>query len=224
LPVADEPEPESEPKDPKKPRKLGGFKIFRAAVLGKIGYTNGSSEKNGIFDRQKSIDDSIMNGMPTMSGAGDLGKTQFGGFMGGFEADLEVAGINVLLDFHKFFRPGGMWSLLIGYDHEIGLGKRLRLDVGLHLGMMRIFLGDALANLYYDKTNPMAVNIATAGMEMRLMAALQIRLIGPLFTGPALMGGYHYLWTANASEITKEKGLHYSGAWTLRLDFAIRPE
>jgi hypothetical protein len=126
----------------------------------------------------------------------------------------------VWLDFHKFFRPGGMWSLLLGYDHEFGFGKRLRLDVGLGVGLNQVFLGKVLSNLYYDKDNPEAVNIGTLGVEGRGQVDLHIKLVGPLFTGPYAMLGYHYLWSANAAEVTAEKGLHYSAGWTLRVDFA----
>jgi hypothetical protein len=199
--------------------KFNGLKLFRIAVYPKIGYTHGTSQKNGIFDRQKSIDASIENMEATMKGAGDLGNTQFGGFMGGFEVDLEVFFINAWLDFHKFFRPGGMWSLLIGYDHEFDFHKRVRFNLGAGFGMMRVFLGDALEDLYYDSSNPQAVNIATAGIEGRLMTGFDFRIAGPLWTGPQFMGGYHYLWSANAEEVTKEKGFHYSAAWNLKLHF-----
>lgn len=37
--------------------------------------------------------------------------------------------------------------------------------------------------------------------------------------GPMFMGGYHYLFSADADEVTKEKGFHYSGAWNLKLLF-----
>jgi hypothetical protein len=213
---------ESEEKD-RRARKLGGFRFVRIGIAPKIGYTNGTSKRNGVFDREKSLEQSMQQGQVVVA-SGDDEDVRFGGGMWGFEADLEFFGVNVLLDFHKFFRPGGMWSLLLGYDHEIGLGKkkeRLRLDVGGHFGMMRVFLGEALEDLYYDSNNPEAVNIATAGIEFRLMTALQIKIAGPLFTGPALMGGWHYLWTANAQKATKEQGLHFNAAWTLRLDFAI---
>ena len=217
-PVA-EPEPEAQPEE-ETYRKLGGFRLLRLGIAPKIGYTHGTSDKNGVFDRDKSIQDSIDNGMVTTSGAGDLGKTRFGGFQYGFILDAEVVGINVWLDFHKFFSPGGMWSLLLGYDHEFGFGKRLRLDVGVGGGLNNVFLGDALKDLYYDKSNPQSVNIATLGVEGRAMADLHIKLVGPLFTGPYVMLGYHYLWSANVAEVTVEKGLHYSLGWTLRLDFA----
>jgi hypothetical protein len=158
--------------------------------------------------------------MVTASGAGDLGKTKFGGFQYGFILDAEIIGINAWLDFHKFFNPGGMWSLLLGYDHEFGFGKRLRLDVGVAGGLNHVFLGEALADLYYDKDNPEAVNIGTLGVEGRAMVDLHIKIVGPLFTGPYAMLGYHYLWSADAAEVTAEKGLHYSAGWSLRLDFA----
>lgn len=201
-------------------KKLGGFRLFRIGLAPKIGYTHGTSQKDGLFDRDKSIEDSINNGEVTMSGAGDLGQTNFGGPQWGFILDAEVVGINVWLDFHKFFRPGGMWSLLLGYDHEFGFGRRLRLDVGFGGGLNNVFLGDALQDLYYDEDNPESINIATLGVEGRVSADLHIKIAGPLYTGPGLMLGYHYLWSANAAEVTVEKGLHYSAAWSLRLDFA----
>ena len=156
----------------------------------------------------------------TKSGAGNLGQTRFGGFQYGFIADFEVVGINLWLDFHKFFRPGGMVSALIGYDHEFGLGKRLRLDAGVAFGLNKVFLGKVLSDLYYDKSNPAAINIGTTGVEARAMVDLHIKIVGPLYTGPGLMLGYHYLWSANAAEVTTEKGLQYSIGWSLRLDFA----
>jgi hypothetical protein len=203
----------------KKKGKFGGMKLFRIGIIPKIGYTHGTSDKNGIFDRQKSIDASIENMEATMTGAGDLGKTRFGGPMYGGELDVEVFFINVWLDFQKFFRPGGMWSLLIGYDHEFRLHDRVRFNLGAGFGMMRVFLGDALEDLYYDKDNPEAVNIATAGIEGRLMAGFDFKIAGPLYTGPMFMGGYHYLFSANVDEVTKEKGFHYSAAWNLKLHF-----
>lgn len=225
-PPEPEAEPEAEPEQPeqeeeeKSYRKLGGMRLFRVGIAAKIGYTHGTSDKNGLFDRDKSIQDSINNGMVTASGAGELGKTKFGGFQYGFILDAEVIGINVWLDFHKFFNPGGMWSLLLGYDHEFGFGKRLRLDVGVGGGLNHVFLGEALTDLYYDKTNPEAINIGTLGVEGRAMVDLHIKIVGPLFTGPYAMLGYHYLWSADAAEVTAEKGLHYSAGWSLRLDFA----
>jgi hypothetical protein len=218
-----EPEAQAEPEESEEPesyRKLGGIRLFRFGVAAKIGYTHGTSAKNGLYDRDKSIQDSVDNMMVTTSGAGDLGKTGFGGFQYGFIVDAEIVGVNVWLDFHKFFNPGGMWSLLLGYDHEFGFGKRLRLDVGVGGGLNHVFLGKALADLYYDKDNPEAVNIGTLGVEGRAMVDLHIKLVGPLFTGPYAMVGYHYLWSANAAEVTAEKGLHYSAGWSLRLDFA----
>ena len=201
-------------------KKLGGFRLFRLGLAAKIGYTHGTSNKNGLYDRDKSIQNSIDNMMVGVSGAGDLGKTKFGGFQYGFILDAEVVGINVWLDFHKFFTPGGMWSLLLGYDHEFGFGKRLRLDVGVGGGLNQVFLGKVLSSLYYDQDNPEAVNIGTLGVEGRAMVDLHIKLVGPLFTGPYVMLGYHYLWSANVEEVTAEKGLHYSAGWTLRLDLA----
>lgn len=201
-------------------RKLGGMRLFRVGVAAKIGYTHGTSDKNGLYDRDKSIQDSIDNMMLTTSGAGDLGQTKFGGFQYGFILDAEVIGINAWLDFHKFFRPGGMWSLLLGYDHEFGFGKRLRLDIGVAGGLNHVFLGKALSELYYDEDNPEAINIGTLGVEGRAMVDLHIKLVGPLFTGPYAMLGYHYLWSADAQEVTAEKGLHYSAGWSLRIDFA----
>lgn len=218
-----EPEPEAEPEpepEAKPKKKLGGFRIARLGVFAKLGYTNGVSQKNGIFDRNKSIQDSIDNQSPTVSGGGDLGTTRFGGFQGGFGIDAEVVGINAWFDFHKFFRPGGMWSLLIGYDHEFGFGERYRLDVGVGAGVQKVFLGKALEQLYYDKDNPQAVNIGTLGLEGRAMVDFHIKLVGPLFTGPQAMIGYHYLWSANAAEVTAEKGMHFSIGWALRIDLA----
>ncbi len=216
-----EPQPDPEAKKKDEYRKLGGFRLARLGVAAKLGYTSGTSQKNGLFDRNKSIQDSINNMDPTVSGGGDLGNTKFGGFQGGFILDAEVVGINVWLDFHKFFNPGGMWSLLLGYDHEFGFGKRLRLDVGAGIGVQNVFLGQALKNLYYDKDNPQAVNIATLGIEGRATADLHIKIVGPLFTGPYAMLGYHYLWSANAAEVTSERGLHFSLGWTLRVDLAV---
>lgn len=218
-PEAEQQQPEQD-EEPESYRKLGGMRLFRVGIAAKIGYTHGTSDKNGLFDRDKSIQDSIDNGMVTTSGAGDLGKTKFGGFQYGFILDAEIIGINAWLDFHKFFNPGGMWSLLLGYDHEFGFGKRLRLDVGVGGGLNHVFLGKALADLYYDKTNPEAINIGTLGVEGRAMVDLHIKIAGPLFTGPYAMLGYHYLWSADAAEVTAEKGLHYSAGWSLRLDFA----
>lgn len=205
---------------PKEGKKLGGFRVARLGVFAKLGYTNGVSQKNGIFDRNKSIQDSIDNQSPTVSGGGDLGTTRFGGFQGGFGIDAEVVGINAWFDFHKFFRPGGMWSVLLGYDHEFGFGTRYRLDVGVGVGVQKVFLGKALEQLYYDKDNPQAVNIGTLGLEGRAMLDFHIKLVGPLFTGPQAMIGYHYLWSANATEVTAEKGMHFSIGWTLRIDLA----
>jgi len=211
----DQAEQEEQPK-----KKLGGFRLFRIGIAPKIGYTHGTSQKNGLFDREKSIQDSVDNMELTTSGAGDLGKTRFGGFAWGAIIDAEIVGINVWLDFHKFFRPGGMWSLLLGYDHEFGFGQRLRLDVGIAGGLNQVFLGKVLDNLYYDQNNPEAVNIGTLGVEGRGMVDLHIKIVGPLYTGPYAMVGYHYLWSASADEVTAEKGLHYSAGWSLRLDFA----
>jgi hypothetical protein len=212
---------EAEPKPEKaQGKKLGGFRVARLGVFAKLGYTNGVSQKNGIFDRNKSIQDSIDNQSPTVSGGGDLGTTRFGGFQGGFGIDAEVVGINAWFDFHKFFSPGGMWSLLLGYDHEFGFGTRYRLDVGVGVGVQKVFLGKALEQLYYDKDNPQAVNIGTLGLEGRAMLDFHIKLVGPLFTGPQAMIGYHYLWSANAAEVTAEKGMHFSIGWTLRIDLA----
>lgn len=210
---------------PEKPeKKKFPFKFFRIGVQGKLMYTHGTSDKNGLFDRDKSIEDSIENGMVTMSGAGDLGETQFGGFAGGFLVDLELFGINAWFDFHKFFTPGGMWSLLAGYDHDFSFAKdRLNLNIGLGFGLQKVFLGPALSELYYDEDNPESVNIGTTGIEMRAMVGLDIKIVGPLYTGPALFGGYHYLWTANSAEVTVEKGLHYSAGWNLSLRFALPP-
>ncbi|KIG18283.1 hypothetical protein DB30_01392 [Enhygromyxa salina] len=217
---ADSVEPEAEPAEEESFRPLGGFRLFRLGLAARVGYTHGTSAKNGLFDRDKSIQDSIDNMMVTTSGAGDLGKTRFGGFDYGFILDAEVVGINVWLDFHKFFNPGGMWSLLLGYDHEFGFGKRLRLDVGVAGGLNHVFLGSVLQDLYYDKENPEAVNIGTLGVEGRAMLDLHIKLVGPLYTGPYALLGYHYLWSANVEEVTAEKGLHYSAGWSLRVDLA----
>jgi hypothetical protein len=225
------PEPESRPGDDsesdadaseKKKKKLGGWRFFRLGVAGKFGYLNGTSQKEGLFDRDKTIDNAVMTGMVEPTGGGDLGETTFGGLAYGGIVDLEVVGLNVWLDFNKFINPGGMWSLLLGYDHEIGFNHWLRLDVGGGFGMMKVFLGDALEKLYLDRDDPTATNIGTTGMEFRGMADLHFRIAGPLFTGPGFMLGYHYLWSANASEVTKEKGLHYSAMWSLRVDLARR--
>ncbi|MCB1575675.1 MAG: hypothetical protein KDI80_17005, partial [Xanthomonadales bacterium] len=187
----------------------------------KFGYTSGTSQRNGLFDTEKSISESIDNMEVTMTGAGALEDARFGGLMWGGIIDLEVFGVNAWFDFHKFFNPGGMFSLLLGYDHEFGLHKRLRLDVGAGFGLQKVFIGDALEGLYVNPDDPLATNIATLGVEGRLSADLLIWLIGPLFTGPGVMGGYHYLFSANAAEVVEEKGFHYSFAWSLRVDFAI---
>lgn len=163
-----------------------------------------------------------MTGMVEPTGGGDLGQTTFGGLSYGAIVDLEFVGLNVWLDFNKFVNPGGMWSLLLGYDHEVGLKHWGRLDLGGGFGMMKVFLGDALESLYLDTDDPTKTNIGTTGMEFRGMVDLQLRIAGPLFTGPGVMLGYHYLWSANAAEVTKEKGLHYSAMWNMRLDFALR--
>ncbi|MGB1012966.1 MAG: hypothetical protein ACPG4T_02445 [Nannocystaceae bacterium] len=215
---------EASDEDKPSPWKLGGFRLFRFGFAAKVGYTHGTSQKNGIFDRDKSIQDSIDNMEITMSGAGDLGETQFGGPMYGGILDLEVFGVNAWLDFQKFFKPGGMVSALIGYDHEFGLGRRLRLDIGAAFGMQHVFLGDQLLSFYdeitIDPDNPLATDVATTGIEARLMADLHIHLAGPLYTGPGAMLGYHYLFSANTAEVTEEKGLHYGFGWSVRVDFA----
>ncbi len=164
----------------------------------------------------------MMTGMVEPTGAGNLGRTAFGGLLYGGIIDVEALGINAWLDFNAFRNGGGMWSVLLGYDHEIGFNHWLRLDVGGGFGMMKVFLYDALESLYLDRDNPTATNIGTTGMEFRAMADLQFRIAGPLFTGPGGMIGYHYLWSANAAEVTKERGLHYSATWKVRLDFALR--
>jgi hypothetical protein len=221
---APEPEPKQDPEDAqdeKKPKNLGGFRLFRIGLAANVGYLSGTSQKNGLFDRNKSIMDSINNQDPTISGAGDLGKYKYGGPDFGFTVDAEVVGINVWLDFHKFMlTQGGNFSLLLGYDHEFGFGKRLRLDVGVGGGMHKAFLGSVLSGFYYDKDNPLATNIGTLGVEGRGMVNFHIKIVGPLFTGPYALLGYHYLWSANAAEVTAEKGLHYAVGWSLRLDFA----
>ncbi len=204
--------------------KFGGIKFFRLGIYGKTGYTHGTSQKNGLFDRQKSIDASIENMEATMVGAGDLGRNDFGGFQYGFEVDLEVFFVNAWLDFHKFYNPGGMWSLLIGYDHEFRLHDRIYFNLGLGGGMMRVFLGDVLEDLYFDRDNPEAINIATAGLEARGLASFDFRIAGPLFFTPSFLLGYHYLWSADATEVTAEKGLHYAAQAGLKLMFMLPRE
>ncbi len=219
---AEEDEEEGEGGPPKE--RFGGIKFFRIGIMPKIGYTHGTSQKNGLFDRDKSIEASIENMEATMVGAGDLGRNDFGGPQYGFEVDLEIFFVNAWLDFHKFFNPGGMWSVLIGYDHEFRLHDRIYFNLGLGGGMMRVFLGDVLEDLYFDKNNPEAINIATAGLEARGMASFDFRIAGPLFFTPSFLLGYHYLWSADATEVTAEKGLHYAAQGGLKLMFMLPRE
>lgn len=217
---------EAEDRREKKERreKFGGIKFFRLGIYGKTGYTHGTSQRNGLFDRQKSIDASIENMEATMVGGGDLGRNDFGGWQYGFEVDLEVFFVNAWLDFHKFYNPGGMWSLLIGYDHEFRLHDRIYFNLGLGGGMMRVFLGDVLEDLYFDRDNPEAINIATAGLEARGLASFDFRIAGPLFFTPSFLLGYHYLWSADAEAVTAERGLHYAAQAGLKLMFMLPRE
>ncbi len=210
--------------EPESKKKYGGFKYFRFGIWPHLGYTNGTSQKNGIFDQSRTIEQAMMTGQVDPVGAGDLGKTRFGGGMYGFQVDLEAFFVNLWFDFHKFFTPGGMFSVLIGYDHEFYLHRRVHWNLGAGFGFMRIFLGKPLEKLYYDASNPMSTSIATAGIEARLITSFDFKLVGPLYTGPWLMLGYHHLFTANVEEVTKEKGIHYSFAWTLKLEFTVPPD
>jgi hypothetical protein len=207
--------------EPKRVKKLGGFRLFRAAVAANIGYTSGTSDRNGLFDRQKSIDASVAAMMPVMTGGGDLGTDAFGGFFAGGLVDIEVVQINLWAEYQQFFAGGGMWSLLAGYDHEFSLGKRARFDLGAGFGLMKVFLNNALEQFYVDTSDPTQTDLATTGMEVRGMATLPIKLFGPVFTGPTAMLGYHYLFSANDEAVVAEKGLHFSAAWTVRLDFSL---
>jgi hypothetical protein len=211
------PEPEAEKKGEERWRKI---KFFRLGLWPRLGYAHGTSQNNGIFDRDRTIEH-VSEGGQGPVGADDLADTQFGGGMGGAELDLEIFLINVWLDFHKFFTPGGMLSLLVGYDHEFWLHRVVRLDVGLGFGFMRVFLGGPLEKLYYDADNVESTNVANAGIEGRLFTNLRFRIWKPLYTGPQFSLGYHYLFTANTEEVTKERGLHYAVAWTFGFEFAL---
>ena len=199
-------------------RRLGGFRLARFGVAAKTGYTHGTSATSGLFSRDQSLQDSLSNASPTLA-TGGSGSEQYGGFQSGFILDAEVVGLNLWLDFHKFYTPGGMWSLLLGYDHEFGFGRRVRLDVGAGGGVSHMFFGQLAAAI----SNPLGSEtseLGAAGLEARASADLHIKLIGPLYTGPSAMVGYHYLWAASTSDVTVERGLHYSFGWTLRLDLA----
>jgi len=211
------PEPEAEKKGEERWRKI---KFFRLGLWPRLGYAHGTSQNNGIFDRDRTIEH-VSEGGQGPVGADDLEDTQFGGGMGGAELDLEIFLINVWLDFHKFFTPGGMLSLLVGYDHEFWLHRVVRLDVGLGFGFMRVFLGGPLEKLYYDPDEVEATNVANAGIEGRLFTDLRFRIWKPLYTGPQFSLGYHYLFTANTEEVTKERGLHYVAAWTFGFEFTL---
>ena len=195
------------------------FKFLRLAASGKLGYTNGTSQRNGVFDKERTIESVMMGGTEPV--AGENSEQSYGGGMGGGELDLEVFGINVWLDLQKFFQPGGMLALMVGYDHEFWFHERVRFDPGLGFGFMRIFLGGPLEDLYYNEDNVETTNIATAGIAGRLMLNLHIRIWGPFYTGPQFMLGYHYLFSANQDEVTKERGLHYSPAWNFRAEFVL---
>ncbi|RMG96361.1 MAG: hypothetical protein D6705_11490, partial [Deltaproteobacteria bacterium] len=195
------------------------FKFFRIALWPHVGYTSGTSQKNGIFDRDRTIENVMMGGTGPVGGGTE--DTQFGGFAYGGTLDLEVFLFNVWLDFRKFFRPGGMLSVLVGYDHEFWLHRRVRLDPGIGFGFMRVFLGGPLEDLYYDPNSPLDTNIATAGIEVRGMLHLLVRIWRPLYFGVSGMGGYHYLFTANTDEVAKEKGFHFGGSVGFRVEFAF---
>jgi len=156
---------------------LGGYRLFRFGLVGKVGYYHGASQRNGLYDRDRMIDASV-----------DGGDTAFGGGVYGATMDLEVVGLNLWVDFNKFFRPGGNWAVLLGFDHEFGFNSWLRLDVGGGAGFSQVWLGGRLRDLY-DHPNSDRYTIGTTGLEARAMANLQFRIKGPLFTGPGAMIG-----------------------------------
>lgn len=217
-------EAESEPEEKKRSERFGGRKFFRLAISPRFGWTNGVSQKNGLFDLQSTIDSSIQNGQGTIAGAGDLGTEGFGGWAYGFDVDLELFFLNIWADFDKFLNPGGMWTLRIGYDHDFRPHERVNINLGFGAGFMRIFLGEALEQLDFDPTDPTKTDIARAGVVSRLNLNLDIWLAGPLYTGPQLMVGYHYLFSANDKSVISEQGMHYAAAWNLKLRFAFPTE
>lgn len=207
-------------KDKKKDKSYKKFKFFRFGFWPKFGYTDGTSQKNGIFDKEKTIENAMMGGDLEPVGGGNSTE-RFGGLMYGGTVDIEIFFANIWVDFQKFFNPGGMISLMLGYDHEFWPHRVVRIDLGAGFGFHRIFLGGPLEDLYYDPSNPEAVNIATAGIAGRIMTSLEFRLYGPLYLGPRFDVGYHYLFTANVDEVTKERGLHWSAAIALKTEFTI---
>jgi hypothetical protein len=217
-----ESEPESE--ETKRSERFKGRKFFRLAISPRFGWTNGVSQKNGLFDLQSTIDSSIQNGEGTIAGGGDLGTEGFGGWAYGFDVDLELFFLNIWADFDKFLNPGGMWTLRLGYDHDFRPHERININLGFSAGFMRIFLGDALEQLDFDPTDPTKTDIARAGVVSRLNLNLDIWLAGPLYTGPQLMVGYHYLFSANDKSVISEQGMHYAAAWNLKLRFAFPTE
>ena len=215
---------ESSPKEGKRSQRFGGMKFFRLAISPKFGWTDGLSEKNGLFDLQATIDASIQNGQGTIAGGGALGASRFGGLAYGFDLDLEIVFINIWADLDKFINPGGMWSVRLGYDHDFRPHERVNINLGLGAGFMRIFLGDALEQLDFDPNDPTKTDIARAGVVTRANLNLDIWLAGPLYTGPQFMVGYHYLFSANDESVISEQGMHYSAAWNLKLRFALPTE
>ncbi|MDE0896648.1 MAG: hypothetical protein OSB10_08680 [Planctomycetota bacterium] len=215
---------EPEPEGKKRSERFGGRKLFRLAISPHFGWTNGVSQKNGLFDLQATIDSSIENMQGTIAGAGNLGAQRFGGFAYGFDIDLEIFFLNIAADFDKFLNPGGMWTLRLGYDHDFRPHERININLGLSGGFMRIFLGDALEQLDFDPSDPTKTDIARAGFVTRLNLNFDIWLAGPLYTGPQFMVGYHYLFSANDKSVIAEKGLHYALAWNLKLRFALPTE
>ncbi|MGB1701210.1 MAG: hypothetical protein ACPHRO_14730, partial [Nannocystaceae bacterium] len=199
-------EPEAEGK--KRSERFGGRKFFRFAISPRFGWTNGVSQKNGLFDLQSTINSSIQNMEGTITGAGDLGREGFGGWAYGFDIDLEILFINIWADFDKFINPGGMWTLRVGYDHDFRPHERININLGLGPGFMRIFLGDALEQLDFDPDDPTKTDIARAGFVTRLNLNFDIWLAGPLYTGPQFMVGYHYLFSADDESVIAEKGMH----------------
>ena len=213
-----------EPEGKKRSERFGGRKFFRLAISPRFGWTNGVSQKNGLFDLQSTIDSSIQNMQGTIAGAGDLGKEGFGGWAYGFDVDLEIFFLNIWADFDKFLNPGGMWTLRLGYDHDFRPHERVNINLGFGGGFMRIFLGDALEQLDFDPDDPTKTDIARAGFVTRLNLNVDIWLAGPLYTGPQLMVGYHYLFSVNDESVISEQGMHYAAAWNLKLRFALPTE
>lgn len=217
-------DPGDDAKEGKRSQRFGGLKFFRLAISPKFGWTDGVSEKNGLFDLQATIDASIQNGQGTIAGGGTLGAARFGGLAYGFDLDLEIVFINIWADLDKFINPGGMWSVRLGYDHDFRPHERVNINLGVGAGFMRIFLGDALEQLDFDPNDPTKTDIARAGVVTRANLNLDIWLAGPLYTGPQFMVGYHYLFSANDESVISEQGMHYSAAWNLKLRFALPTE